>query len=203
MRATAGGFSGPAATYAWTVGTTAPALTAKPAAQTAATSATFTFTQGTYTGFECRLDGAVFTACNSGTVTYPALANGTHAFSVRGVDSDGAATATQAYAWIVDPNIPVIAIGSCTGGAGHRNVFAGTTSNTTGTVTLKLFAGTGIAGALAATFTNSTLAGGTWSTSTSNNQLTPGATYTVQATQVDALGGPATRRPARLRGEPT
>jgi len=85
-----------------------------------------------------------------------------------------------------------VTITSCTGGSGHRNTIQGTTTANTGTLTLRIYAGAGTTGTLAATLPTSSFTGGAspfgWSVSTANNQLASGATYTAQATQVDAAG---------------
>ncbi|WP_165821285.1 right-handed parallel beta-helix repeat-containing protein [Nocardioides gansuensis] len=87
----------PAARYTWTIDaadTTAPAtkLQLGPAATTTSTSATFLFsgtdnlTAPAALTFECSLDGAGFTGCQSGDV-YEGLAVGEHTLEVRASDT--------------------------------------------------------------------------------------------------------------------
>ena len=87
----------PPAEYQWTIAaadTTAPDTTIQlgPADGTTSTSATFLFsgtdnlTAPTDLTFECSLDGAPFTGCDSGIV-YPGLSVDTHTFKVRASDA--------------------------------------------------------------------------------------------------------------------
>jgi len=105
----------PAAVYTWTIDaadTTAPNTTLQlgPANPTTNTSATFLFsgtdnrTAPAALTFECSLDGAAFTGCQSGGV-YEGLAVGPHTFAVRALDSavppnvDGS---PATYAWTIE-----------------------------------------------------------------------------------------------------
>jgi hypothetical protein len=81
-----------------------------------------------------------------------------------------------------------IAITSHTGGPGHRDNINGTTNVTTGTVTVKIYAGSTATGTAVLTLTDSTLTAGTWSVQSGNSALTNNGTYTAQATQVDGDG---------------
>ncbi len=72
-------------------------------------------------------------------------------------------------------------------GTGHRDVISGTTNVSTGTLTVKIYAGSTATGTAVVTFT-ATNPTATWSFQTNNNQLTNHATYTAQATQVDGEG---------------
>ena len=78
-------------------------ITDKPSATTAGTSATFAFTSSdANSGFQCRLDNGAWTACNSGSVTYPTVGIGGHNFAVRAVDEYGAVDDTPAtWVWTV------------------------------------------------------------------------------------------------------
>jgi hypothetical protein len=79
-------------------------------------SASFSFTgsggTGGIVGFECSLDGAVFTTCTS-PQNYTGLADGSHTFQVRAVDGGGNRDATPAsYTWAVQ-STPGVVIGVC------------------------------------------------------------------------------------------
>jgi hypothetical protein len=81
------------------------AITKKPAAFTAVTTASFTFTGdagsggGAIAGFVCSLDGGAFAACTS-PKSYAGLAYGAHTFRVRARDSKGYKDETPAtYGW--------------------------------------------------------------------------------------------------------
>src|SRR5262249_15727238 len=67
----------------------APSITSGPANPTSQTSATFAFrdSEGNVS-FLCQLDGGVFSACAS-PKTYPALAPGSHTFSVKSQHAAG------------------------------------------------------------------------------------------------------------------
>ncbi|CAN7382572.1 hypothetical protein LJR027_002169 [Terrabacter sp. LjRoot27] len=86
-----------------------PTITARPSNPSASTSATFAFTAMAGAGFRCARDGAAFTACAS-PVTYSALAQGGHTFSVKTVVR-GTESMPTAYTWVVDtvaPPAPVL-----------------------------------------------------------------------------------------------
>ena len=96
-----------------TVDTVAPETTllTTPPTLTNNNSASFTFSGtdgGTgVVGFECSLDGAIFSSCTSG-VSYSSLTDGSHTFAVRAVDAAGNKDASPAsYTWIVDTTAPI------------------------------------------------------------------------------------------------
>jgi hypothetical protein len=70
----------------------------------------------------------------------------------------------------------------------------GTTTVKTGTLTVRIYAGSGTGGTLAATLTTTSFTGSIspfgWSVTPSG--LTIGATYTAQASQVDGSGNAST-----------
>ena len=93
--------------YSWTVTVTPPTLNGTPAQATTATSATFTFsdTQAGVT-FQCSLDGATYTTCASPKTYAGPLAEATHTFGVRAINTVGFASAATTYAWKVDHTPP-------------------------------------------------------------------------------------------------
>ncbi len=106
VQATQGSSSGPAASYTWTVDTTAPTIATKPADPSNDPSPSFAFSHAepSYT-FRCRLDAAGYGPCTS-PYTLAGLSNGPHTFRVQGVDADGVATAAASYTWTVDTTPP-------------------------------------------------------------------------------------------------
>ncbi|HEV3378393.1 MAG TPA: S8 family serine peptidase [Thermoleophilaceae bacterium] len=93
-------------------------ITAGPAADqfTEDTDATFEF-EGTETPgdppFECSLDGATFTACQTppGSQTYTGLADGQHTFQVRAISALGHADPSPATrTWAVDTMDPAVSV---------------------------------------------------------------------------------------------
>ncbi|HEX9696755.1 MAG TPA: Ig-like domain-containing protein [Actinomycetota bacterium] len=107
------------ATRTWTVDTRAPetTITSGPSGPISATSATFTFVADeTGSSFRCSLDGAAFTLCGSPT-SYASLAQGSHTFRVKAVDTAGNEDATPASAtFAVDTAAPAVALTRPTGG---------------------------------------------------------------------------------------
>ena len=106
---TPGGIVDPSpAAHAWRVRapseTEAPdtTLTATPPASTTNTSATFRFTASELgVSYQCSLDGAPFSNCNSGIVLNN-LAVGEHTFQVRAIDAfDNVETEPASYTWLV------------------------------------------------------------------------------------------------------
>lgn len=102
--------SGPAASYTWTVDTSAPSITAKPTnpSNDAAPSFSFSHTESGYT-FSCQLDSGGFSACTSPRA-YSGLADGSHTFAVKAVSADGAATSVASYTWTLDTTPPATTI---------------------------------------------------------------------------------------------
>lgn len=82
-----------------------------PNERVASRSATFEFSAGEPSTFECSLDGAPFTVCAS-PASYIDLGEGGHSFAVAAIDTAGNREGTPAaYAWIVDitpPAAPLI-----------------------------------------------------------------------------------------------
>lgn len=80
------------ATWTWTVDSTLPetVITSGPGRETpVGDDATFAFESpngGENTGFDCRIDGGPWVACDDGTMTFTDLAPGEHVFEVRACD---------------------------------------------------------------------------------------------------------------------
>lgn len=91
-------------TFAWTVDNslldeTPPetAILSKPADPSTSPVASFTYSSNEPgSSFECKLDGASFTACPSAGITYSSLAEGPHTFQVRAIDASHNADPTPA-----------------------------------------------------------------------------------------------------------
>jgi hypothetical protein len=101
----------------WEVDLTAPdtRITVRPNDPTRDTDAVFEFTadgSADLARFECRLDNAAFATCTS-PASYTGLAEGTHRFQVRAVDTTGNADATPAeWSWTIDRTDPITRITS-------------------------------------------------------------------------------------------
>jgi hypothetical protein len=83
-------------------------LTEQPDERTNSASATFAFTAGGATTFQCSLDGDAFSECGSPT-TYDGIADGSHSFEVHGVNETGAGEPARAV-WEVDTAPPTVTI---------------------------------------------------------------------------------------------
>ena len=110
------GNTGVAASYTWTIDTTAPgapSITLGPTGLINQTSASFSFTGEAGASFQCALDGAAFAACTS-PKAYSGLADGAHAFQVRQIDTAGNTGPAASRSWTVDataPAAPTITVG--------------------------------------------------------------------------------------------
>ena len=107
------GNTGNTATFNWTIVTVGPdtTISTKPANPTNSTAASFTFASpdGGAT-FECRLDGAAFSACTS-PKNYSGLAQGSHTFDVRARDAAGNTDPSPAtHTWTIDTTPPTATI---------------------------------------------------------------------------------------------
>jgi uncharacterized repeat protein (TIGR01451 family) len=86
--------------------TVAPKITGTPSSSTESTTGAFTFAQGDaetseVTGFQCKLDGGAFAACDSGSVSYPNLALGSHTFEVKATNAEGEGPVSAPYSWTI------------------------------------------------------------------------------------------------------
>jgi hypothetical protein len=110
VQATAGGITDPnPASFDWTIDTKAPntTITSGPPALTNNPQATFEFSSGPGSAFQCSVDGGAFLPCSSPFTTDP-LGEGKHNFQVKAVDLAGNAdkTPAKAKAWTVDTTPP-------------------------------------------------------------------------------------------------
>ena len=178
----AAGNAGAARTASWIVDTTPPnataTLTGVPTGVTAVTTLSATFTGDAGNGFQCKLDFASWGTCTSPS-TATGLADGTHTFAVRQIDTAGNTGPDISQLWTVDHTAPTSPPMTGTPPA--------LTSNTTPTFT---FTGDGD------TTFECSLDGTTWTACTSPVQVSPAladGSYTFQTRQVDAAGniGPA------------
>jgi hypothetical protein len=78
----------------------APTIASAPPNPSASRAATFTFDAEEAASFVCRLDSAPYAACTS-PVSYSDLADGTHTFRVRAIDSDREVGPPTVYRWSV------------------------------------------------------------------------------------------------------
>ena len=95
--------------YTWTVNTappTAPTIDTKPSDPSNNAQPSLGFSDSdSNVSFQCNLDGGSFSGCTSPFTTGP-LADGSHTFGVRSVNSLGTASAPTTYAWTVDTTPP-------------------------------------------------------------------------------------------------
>jgi hypothetical protein len=135
------------AIYTWTIDTIAPdtTITATPSNPSSSSAASFSFVSTETGSFQCRLDGASFSACTS-PKSYTGLTPGSHTFQVRAVDLAGNIDSTPAsYTWTYTPvtrfpGTTVIQTGSLQGGTtaslnADDNNYYGVNSTTSGTLT--------------------------------------------------------------------
>ena len=109
----AGNVDASAATFNWTIDTTAPetTITLKPASLTNSASVKFEFSGNDGAGsglafFECRRDGGTWAACPSPR-EYTGLSEGAHSFEVKAIDQAGNVDSTPAtFSWTVDTTAP-------------------------------------------------------------------------------------------------
>jgi hypothetical protein len=154
------------ATAPWTL-TNVPSNGSLLSVSTSGTVATLTLTEGA---------GPANTAV--GTFTVALAANAAGIRDAAGNQSSFAATAP------VDKAAPVITLTE-SDGPSTKETFSGTTTETTGTLTIKVYAGSTATGPIVQTYTINGPAL-TWSLTNANSDLATGTQYTAQATHVDA-----------------
>ncbi len=97
-------------TRTWTVDGTPPTATidSGPAADTTATTATFTFSADDPDAqFQASLDNSTYADVTSG-IKYSGLAVGAHTFHLRATDKTGNTSAEVTHAWTISPAPPVV-----------------------------------------------------------------------------------------------
>jgi hypothetical protein len=96
----------------WTVDLIAPTLSLNqtPANPTNSPAATFDFSGGGVTKYECQLDNLAYSICTA-PKTYSGLASGTHTFKVRGTSGTGNVSQPVTYTWSIDLSTPTIMFG--------------------------------------------------------------------------------------------
>ena len=187
------------ATFTWTIDTAPPdtAITGGPADGSFVrdTDASFEFASELQARFECSVDGAAFTTCTS-PANYVGLLQGTHTFRVRAIDLAENVDPTPATrSWTIDTVAPVPAVTGPTGSTVDSEPMltgtAGIAPGDAGTVTVRVYAGSGLSDPPVApaerTFTAVVSpASGAWSVETVP-ALTLGD-HTVQVHQNDSAG---------------
>jgi hypothetical protein len=104
----AAGNESAAATYSWSVDTSAPAaptITSAPPNPSSSSSASFGFSGQAGASFRCQLDGGGYSACTS-PQGYSGLADAPHTFQVKARDAAGNESAPASYGWTVDTLAP-------------------------------------------------------------------------------------------------
>jgi large repetitive protein len=178
------------AQYSWTIDVTAPTTTidAGPSGATNDPNATFSVSSGDPTAvFECQSDGGEYAPCTS-PKTYSGLADGPHTFRVRARDPAGNLDETpEIRAWTVDTVAPGVTITLPLGGSATNDATpafsgeAGIAAGDSAMVTIRVFEGQSVAGALLQTFAVLRNAG-SWAGAAA--PLADGV-YTARAEQVD------------------
>src|SRR5207249_4644437 len=96
------------ASFSWTIaGPPDTTITAKPSPLSNSTAADFTYVSSDNPAtFECKLDGALFSNCNTTQPMYSGLAQGSHTFQVRATAAGGIDTTPASYTWTIDSIAP-------------------------------------------------------------------------------------------------
>jgi hypothetical protein len=189
-RATAGDEHAEIPTYSFAIDTRAPmlAITGTPPMSSPVATAQFHFTIDDSTTVSCQLDAQpAMTPCES-PVSYTALADGAHTFTLTGTDGAGNTTAVP-YTWTVDTSHPQVAITTKppNPSTSRTALFEFTTGNSV-TVTCKLDSGAAASCATSKTYSGLadgahvfTLAG----TNSAGTTTTQTYMWTVDATAPD------------------
>ena len=101
------------ASFAWTVSTVAPTITAEPSDPSNTRAPTFAFLHGHYSSFICRLDGIGTFAV--GQCSPSSLADGSHHLEVEAQAADGSSTAAASYTWTIDASAPSVDVEQASG----------------------------------------------------------------------------------------
>ena len=176
-----------------TVGPPAPTIDSGPADPTNSANASFGFSDSEIgVSFRCSLDDTAFADCTS-PQSYTGLADGSHRFRVKAVDTVGNEGAAASYTWRVDTTPPAVTLTSPTNGD-SRGVWpmfrgiGGTAAGDSPTVAVNLYAGSSASGTPLQTMFATLGTGGAYAV-IAGAPLGPG-TYTAQAQQSDSLGNP-------------
>jgi len=93
--------------YAWTIDQSVPTISFNqtPNANANLINASFGFSGVGITAYECKVDNGVYSSCTS-PVSLTSLTNGSHTFSVKGVNAAGTMSSPLVYNWSVDNVAP-------------------------------------------------------------------------------------------------
>ena len=183
-------------------------ISSGPEGSVSATGASFDFgSNEATTGFECRLDDAVFEACSS-PKAYAGLSDGPHTFEVRALDAAGAPDPTPASrSWTVDTVAPSLTIDQPASGSTTADAtpsVSGTASTQPGdsaTVTVTVWAATDTGGSPLQAKTGS-IDPVTGAYAVAAGALGDG-TYTARAGQSDAAGNSGQSNPTTFTVDTT
>lgn len=172
----------------WMIDQTPPTVTimASPSAVSSSTSASFSLvgidTGGaSFSSFQCSLDGGSFSTCSS-PATYSSLSQGSHQFSVRGLDTAGNQSTPINVTWVVDSISPVLSFSTP---ASNGSVVL---TSSLSSVSVSGSCETGLTVQISGAATGSVAcSAGTWSTSLSLVSSAEG-TLSLTASQTDAAG---------------
>ena len=172
------------------------------------TSASFGLgSDGAATGFECKLDGALFEACSS-PQEYAGLSDGPHTFEVRALDASNAPDPTPATrSWTVDTLAPPVTLDQPASGSTIDDTtpafsgIAGSQPGDSASVTVKIWLGGDAGGSPLQTKTTSRdpVSGAYGVTA---DALAAGS-YTARAEQSDAAGNSGQSNPTTFTTDTT
>jgi hypothetical protein len=142
-------------------------------------SSVLTRQQATLTGDSCGTFGDPTTI--TGTPAQAGLGDGCYRYTLTGTDRLGNTSSIATTVKVESP--PVVTLDSVTDGGGHRELFNGTTSKLSGTITIQVT----WAGFVVQTYTFAATAS-PWTFESDVWDLLMGVTYTARVRQVDAAG---------------